>query len=65
MNGRHKGVLGLLQKENINIYAMGCPCHLSALAAKYGGKALSFDPEDFMIDLYYHFEKRQVLQDND
>ena len=29
MNGRHKGVLGLIQTDNPNIYGMGCPCNLS------------------------------------
>ena len=59
MTGRHKGVLGILKQENPNIHGMGCGCHLSALAAKEGGKALqAFNPEDFLIDLYYHFEKR-------
>ncbi|XP_014672569.1 PREDICTED: uncharacterized protein LOC106813037 [Priapulus caudatus] len=58
MTGRHKGVLGYLHQRNKAIYLMGCPCHLSALAAKTGGKALkSFDPEDFVIDLFYHFDK--------
>jgi len=63
MTGRHRGVMGYLQKDtNTDIYLMGCPCHLSALAAKAGGKALKgFDPEDFVIDLYYHFDKRYVL----
>jgi hypothetical protein len=59
MTGKQRGVLGYLKKGNPGIYLMGCPCHLSALAAKKGGKALTgFDPEDFVIDLYYHFEKR-------
>jgi len=59
MTGRHKGVLGYLHQRNKDIYLMGCPCHLSVLAAKTGGKALkSFDPEDFVIDLFYHFDKR-------
>uniref|UniRef100_H3BC19 HAT C-terminal dimerisation domain-containing protein n=1 Tax=Latimeria chalumnae TaxID=7897 RepID=H3BC19_LATCH len=54
MTGRHKGVLSVLHKENKEIYGMGCPCHLSALAAKEGCKALkSFNPED----LFYHFDK--------
>lgn len=59
MTGRHKGVLGLLHQENPQIYGIGCACHLSALAAKHGSKALKhFNPEDFIIDIYYHFEKR-------
>jgi hypothetical protein len=40
MTGRHKGVLGLLHQENPQIYGIGCACHLSALAAKHGSKAL-------------------------
>lgn len=63
MTGLHKGVLGLLHAENSRIYGMGCPCHLSALAAKNGAKALkSFDPEDFVIDLFYHFDKRYEMK---
>ncbi|MGH0136412.1 UNVERIFIED_CONTAM: hypothetical protein FKN15_061059 [Acipenser sinensis] len=60
MTGRHKVVLSLLQKDNTAIYRMGCPCHLSTLAAKERSKALKdFDPNDFMIDLFYHFDKRK------
>jgi flagellar motor switch protein FliG len=59
MTGRHKGVLGLLHQEHPQIIGIGCVCHLSALAAKHGSKALKhFNPEDFIIDIYYHFEKR-------
>ena len=59
MTGQQHRVLGHLKRVSQNIYLMGCPCHLSALAAKKGGKALKgFDPEDFVIDLYYHFDKR-------
>jgi len=60
MTGRHKGVLGLPHQDFYpQIYGIGCACHLSALAAKHGRKALKhFNPEDFIIDIYYHFEKR-------
>ena len=62
MTGRNKGVLGLLKKDNGNIHGLGNPCHLSALAAKAGSKASkSFNPEDFLIDLFYHFDKRYCV----
>ncbi|KAI4805505.1 hypothetical protein KUCAC02_010115 [Chaenocephalus aceratus] len=58
MTGQHCGVMSYLRKGNKDIHLVGCPCHLSALAAKTGGKALqSFDVEDFIIDLYYHLDK--------
>ena len=59
MTGQHRGVMSYLRKGNKDIHLVGCPCHLSALAAKTGGKALRrFDVEDFIIDLYYQFDKR-------
>ena len=59
MVGRHKGVLVLIKKQNQAVYGMGCACHLSHLAAKEGGKALQrFDAEDFVLALFYHFDKR-------
>ncbi|KAL3058066.1 hypothetical protein OYC64_010282 [Pagothenia borchgrevinki] len=58
MTGQHRGVMSYLRKGNKDIHLVGCPCHLSALAAKTGGKALRrFDVEDFIIDLYYQFDK--------
>ena len=46
MTSRHNDVLGILQRDNNRILGVGCPCHLSALAAKKGGKCLTtFDPE--------------------
>ena len=46
MTSRHNNVLGLLQRDNNRIFGVGCPCHLSALAAKKGGKCFTtFDPE--------------------
>ena len=59
MVGKHQGVLALIKRQNQAVYGMGCACHLSHLAAKEGGKALQgFDPEDFVLDLFYHFDKR-------
>uniref|UniRef100_H2ZYM9 DUF4371 domain-containing protein n=1 Tax=Latimeria chalumnae TaxID=7897 RepID=H2ZYM9_LATCH len=56
MIGKHRGVLKLLQEKRSGgeIYGVGCACHL---AAKQGVKALSFDPQDFLVDLVYHFDK--------
>ena len=55
----HNLPLAFYIKENKNIIGIGCPWHLSALTARQGGKALrGFDPEDFVIDLYNHFDKR-------
>ena len=59
MTGRHKGVLCYFHQRSKAIYLMGCHCHLSVQTAKTGGKALkSFDQEDFVIALVYHFDKR-------
>lgn len=56
MIGKNAGMLALLQRKRNHIYGIGCVSHLSNLAAKAGRKALkSFDPEEFLIDLYYHF----------
>uniref|UniRef100_H3AC39 HAT C-terminal dimerisation domain-containing protein n=1 Tax=Latimeria chalumnae TaxID=7897 RepID=H3AC39_LATCH len=60
MIGKHRGVPNLLQEKRSGgkIYGVGCACHLAHLAAKQGAKALSFDPQDFLVDLFYHFDKR-------
>ncbi|KAJ8028967.1 hypothetical protein HOLleu_28235 [Holothuria leucospilota] len=67
MIAKDKGVLTLLKKENPSVYGMGCPCHLSHLAAKRGAKELHFSPEVFVLDLYYHFDRstkrKQQLRD--
>jgi hypothetical protein len=58
MIGKNAGMLALLQRKRKHIYGMGCVCHLSSLTAKAGRKALKhFDPEEFLIDLYYHFHQ--------
>uniref|UniRef100_H3A8J8 HAT C-terminal dimerisation domain-containing protein n=1 Tax=Latimeria chalumnae TaxID=7897 RepID=H3A8J8_LATCH len=59
MIGKHRGVLKLLQEKlsGGEIYGVGCACHLAHLAAKQGVKALSVGPQDFLVDVFYHFDK--------
>uniref|UniRef100_H3A0E1 DUF4371 domain-containing protein n=1 Tax=Latimeria chalumnae TaxID=7897 RepID=H3A0E1_LATCH len=60
MIDKHRGVLKLLLQEKWNggeIYGVGCACHLAHLAAKHGAKALSFDPQNFLVDVFCHFDK--------
>ena len=40
---------------NQKTFDVGCPCHLAHLCAGKGGKELSVNVEDFVINLYYHF----------
>uniref|UniRef100_H3ACJ8 DUF4371 domain-containing protein n=1 Tax=Latimeria chalumnae TaxID=7897 RepID=H3ACJ8_LATCH len=56
MIGKHRGVFKLFQEKQSGgeIYGAGCACHL---AAKQGANALSFDPQDFLVDVFYHFDK--------
>ena len=42
---------------NQKTFDVGCPCHLAHVCAGKGAKELSFNVEDFVIDLYYHFRR--------
>lgn len=57
MVGKHNSVLSRIAQQQPLVYAVGCPAHLAHLAAKKGTKPLSFNVEDFLIDIYYHFDK--------
>ena len=37
-----------------SIFDIGCPCHLTHLCAEKGEKELSLNPEDMIIEIYYH-----------
>lgn len=59
--GRHNSIMTrVLQKEQ-SIYVLGCPCHIIHNTAQKGSKAFCesthFDVDDFLVDLYYYFDK--------
>ena len=47
--------------QNSEIYLHGCPCHITHNAAQKAGESFTeisgFDIEEFVIDLYYWFDK--------
>ena len=47
--------------RNENCFILGCPCHIIHNAASYSatnfGKVVGFDIEEFLIDLYYWYDK--------
>ena len=49
------------------IFDVRCPCYLVHLCAEKGEKELSFNIEDMIIDIYYHFHRnvkiKSTLQD--
>ena len=58
--GIHSGLKSLIEKKNPSMYTMGCPCHILHNAATHASKAFTkitgFNPQDFFLDLYYHFD---------
>ena len=39
------------------IFDVRCPCHLANLCAQEGAKALPIQVDQFVIDLFYHFQR--------
>ena len=48
-------------QQNPSVYFNGCPCHIIYNAAKKAGESFleicEFDVEEFVIDLFYWFDK--------
>jgi hypothetical protein len=59
--GRHNSIMTRVQGINPAIYFMKCPCHIAHNAACYAADAFrsgtSFDVEDFLVDIYFWFDK--------
>ena len=57
MIGIHSGVAAYVKKENLDIFVLGCPCHLLHLAAEKGAAELPVSPADTLTAIYYYLEK--------
>ena len=57
MVGKHNSVLLRVKEKQPHVYSQGCVCHLANLALLAGVKALPVDVDDFLVDLFYYFEK--------
>jgi hypothetical protein len=61
MIGRHNSIASRCKNMNPNIFISGCTCHLAHLAATQANDSFTnfvgINVEDFLIDLYYWFDK--------
>ena len=57
MVGQRNSVLSRVKKKQNNVFSMACVCHLAALSANSGLKALPFSVDHFLIDIFYHFKQ--------
>ena len=64
--GKHKGLYTHFEKQNPNIYTAGCPCHIVHNIAGHAAKAFADDSDfivsEFLVDIYYYFEKSTKRQ---
>ena len=61
MIGSHNSIASRCKNMNPNIFICGCPCHLAHLAATQANDSFTefvgINVEDFLIDLFYWFDK--------
>ena len=61
MIGAYNSFASRCKSQNVDIYVLGCPCHLAHIAASNANDAFveisGINVEDLLIDLYYWFEK--------
>ena len=55
--GRHNSVLSRIRGVQPSIFDLGCICHLANLSVGVGMKEVPLPVEDFLVDIYFHFEK--------
>ena len=56
MVGIRNSVLSRVREKQGNIFSLACVCHLIALSAASGLKALPFSVDNLLIDIFYHFK---------
>ena len=49
-------VLSRVLNEQPQVFSLGCICHLAALCAAAGLKALPVSIDNLLIDIFYHFK---------
>ena len=70
MKGARSGVQKLIRNEfpNVNVFDVGCICHLADLTIKAGLKALPVDVDKLFIEIFYYFyhssKRKQEFCDN-
>lgn len=57
MMGRYNSVLSRVKEKQPKVFSLGCVCHLANLCVKAGIKVLPVDVDDFLVDLFYFFNK--------
>ena len=57
MVGKHNSVLSRVRGKQPNVFSQGCVCHLANLCLLAGVKVLPVDVDDFLVDLFYFFDK--------
>ena len=59
--GRHNLIMTRVHSVNQNIYFMGCPCHITHNTANAAAEAFrhetKVDVEEFVVDMFYWFDK--------
>ena len=56
MVGRYNSVLSRVLNVQPDVFSLGCTCHLAALCAAAGLKALPASIDNLLIDIFYHFK---------
>ena len=56
MVGRRNSVLSRVLNEQPQVFSLGCICHLAALCAAAGLKALPVSIDNLLIDIFYNFK---------
>lgn len=57
MVGKQNSVLSRVREKQPNVFSQGCVCHLANLCLLSGVKVLLVDVDDFLVDLFYFFDK--------
>lgn len=59
--GRHNSIMTRIHGMNPSVYFMGCPCHITHNTASHAADSLrqvtGFDVEEFLIDIFFWFDK--------
>ena len=56
MVGVRNSILSRIKQKQLNVFSLGCMCHLAALCAVAALKKLPVSVDDLLIDISYHFK---------
>ena len=54
---KHNSVLSCIKGKQLGVFSHDCVCHLANLCLFQGIKCLSVKVDDFLVDLFYYFDK--------